>query len=59
MWVNLSIAEIGAIVSALQLNYDSDSPEWLLSEQLVDKVHEQLDDDMFYMWIDEFEIIYP
>lgn len=57
MLIDLSPAEIGAIVSALELEYPSDSPEISLAIQLCSKVHETLGDDLYNQWCWEFDIV--
>ena len=62
MTIDLSYAEIGAIVSALQECNSSASSECKLAQDLVDLVYMEmknlpLGDEIFAQWIDEFEII--
>ena len=57
MKIDLSAAEIGVIVSALEYVYQDGSPELDLAHQLCDNVYEFLGDDYYNQWADEFDSI--
>ncbi len=56
MNINLSAAEIGVIVSALEYTYQSGSPELDIAQLLCDKVFEYLGEDLYNDWVSEFDI---
>ena len=56
MNVNLSAAEIGVIVSALEQTYQSGTPELDVAQQLCDAVYEFLGEDLYDDWVSEFDI---
>lgn len=59
MNVNLSIAEIGVIIHAMESVYSSGSPEMSIAQELYDRVYMNLAPsgmDIYQMWLDEFEL---
>lgn len=58
MNVNLSPAEIGVIVNALQSVYSENSPEvQFLAQQLCDSVYKVLGAEFYDLWVEEFELV--
>lgn len=56
MNINLSAAEIGVIVSALEYTYQSGTPELDIAQTLCDKVYEYLGEELYDEWVSEFDI---
>lgn len=56
MNINLSAAEIGVIVSALEHSFQSGSPELDIAQMLCDKVYEYLGEEFYDEWVSEFDI---
>ena len=57
MKINLSVAEIGAIIHALESTYSEDSEQICsIAKQLYQYVYNFLNDDFLSMWLDEFQL---
>lgn len=56
MKIQLSPAEIGAIIYAIQSVYQDGTEESALAQRLADEVYKTLGDDYIDAWISEFEI---
>lgn len=56
MLINLSPAQVGAIVYALQSTYQDGTDEAALAQDLADEVYKAIGSDLYDDWLDEFDI---
>lgn len=56
MTVNLSAAQLGVIVHAIERQYDGSSEAARLADELNNLVYEFLGDEFYQCWLDEFDI---
>lgn len=56
MKIDLSAAQLGVIVHALECEYQDGSDEIELAQELANLVYEQLGNEMYDDWLAEFDI---
>lgn len=56
MIINISPAQVGAIVYALQTVYQDGTDEAALAQDLADEVYKVIGSDWYDAWLDEFDI---
>lgn len=60
MNINLSPAEIGVIIHAMESVYQAGSAELSIAQELYDRVYSELVPfglDMYQQWVDEFDLL--